>query len=93
MIIYRFRDENDNEHSIIIKDTKKSEYYPKWKSIMSDYSFTTGELSIQIMGGGYSYTFSATDSVAEAIISSGYLYPTPREALCGFEEDYPWIKF
>lgn len=60
---------------------------------MSNYSFTTGELSIQIMGEGYSYRFSATDSVVEAIISSSYLYPTAREALFGFEEDYPWVKF
>ena len=60
---------------------------------MSNYSSVTEELSIQITGEGYSYRFSATDAIAEAIISSGYLYPTPRGSFFRFEEDYPWIKF
>lgn len=93
MIIYSFCDDDDNEHSIVIKDEGKSEYFPKWRAIIKEFSSITGELTIKKLGELYGYKFTASNYGEEAVIDSDYLYSRPLDAMIAFEEDYPWIEF
>lgn len=93
MIIYKFADDNKNEHSIIIKDKDKSEYYSRWQTIIAKFASTTGELTIKKLGELYGYEFTASNYGEEATIDSDYLYDKPLDAMLAFEEDCPWIEF